>query len=76
LTRIGQVLAAVRDRRAMTQRELAAAIRVSEHTISRWERGETVPSLAHLGALCRALHVRPSVFVDLPLRHRERWFED
>jgi transcriptional regulator with XRE-family HTH domain len=76
LNRLGRVLAAVRERRDLTQGELAAAVGVSEHTISRWERGETVPSLAHLAPLCRTLRVKPSVFIDLPLRNLERWFED
>lgn len=38
----------------------------SKETVSRWARGETVPSALDVGPLARALGVRPDLFVDPP----------
>ncbi len=60
----------------MTQAELAERLGVTEYTIWRWENGRNLPTIVVLPALCRALGVRPDLFVDLPLREVERYFTD
>lgn len=44
----------------VTQRALAAKIGVDTITISRWERGKTVPSDLHRVLLARACGVHPN----------------
>ena len=75
-TRIGPLIAELRAARGLTQDELAARMGVARNTISRWETGRMVPSLAMLGPLCRTLRVRPEVFVELPTTGVERWLEE
>ena len=55
-------------RRACTQAELGAAIGVSAMTISKWERGEKLPSLVRLLEICEALGCTPNdlLFQDDP----------
>ncbi len=52
-------LEAIRRRRLLTQRELAAKIGVSWQTVSEWERGNMQPRMKHVRALCEALDVTP-----------------
>ena len=47
-------------RRACTQAELGATLGVSAMTISKWERGEKLPSLVRLLELCEALGCTPN----------------
>jgi transcriptional regulator with XRE-family HTH domain len=68
----GKRLAAIRDFRRMTQRELAAACGVSLSLIGSWELGRTTPPRRRLEALARALHCKPGdllapVHTPLPL---------
>jgi transcriptional regulator with XRE-family HTH domain len=55
----GGRLRAWRLKRGMTQVELAAASRVSQVAISRYEAGAREPSLTILLALAEALKLRP-----------------
>lgn len=43
---IGSLIAALRRNAGMTQRELAERLNVSDKSVSRWERGESMPDLA------------------------------
>jgi transcriptional regulator with XRE-family HTH domain len=52
---VGSNLRAARDRKGLTQRQLAALIDVPDLNISRWERGAHRPSEANLHALAEAL---------------------
>lgn len=68
----------------LTQRELARALFVSDKTISKWERGESLPSLAQIGDILEVLHIdftefsfmlRPTLDEDesngsMPLNHQ------
>lgn len=48
----------------MTQKDLANAMSVSNQLISKWETGESVPSLEYLDSLCKALDVDYSYFTS------------
>jgi transcriptional regulator with XRE-family HTH domain len=73
---IGPVIARLRRERGLTQAELAARLDVHRNTVGGWERGTAAAPLSALGSLCRALGVRPEVFVDLPVRDVRRYFTD
>jgi transcriptional regulator with XRE-family HTH domain len=51
----GDLLRAMRLRRAMTLEDTARQVGVEQSTLTRWERGETWPSTAHLHTLCLTL---------------------
>jgi transcriptional regulator with XRE-family HTH domain len=52
---LGTRIAQLRKRAQITQAELAERVDVATETISRLERGATLPSLARLQAVARAL---------------------
>lgn len=54
--RLGAAVRDARERRRLTQTELAEAVGVSLRTIGNVERGETAPQLRHRAALEAALH--------------------
>lgn len=51
----GQVIQRIRKERGMTQEQLAEKTDVSSNSISRIERGQLVPALSTLIAICNAL---------------------
>ena len=51
----GALIAAARKERNMTQRELAAALHVSDRAVSKWERGAGFPDISLLEPLADAL---------------------
>lgn len=53
----GARIRAARDRLGITQDDLAHAIGVKPHTVSRWERNAHMPEAKHLPDLARALSV-------------------
>ncbi|MFT3819062.1 MAG: helix-turn-helix transcriptional regulator [Rubrivivax sp.] len=55
--RLGSALRDARLAKAMTQGQLAEAVETDPETISRFERGATLPSLARLLVLAEALDV-------------------
>lgn len=50
-------MAAVRMRKGLSQRQLAAMVGVAELTISRWEAGQNEPRLSDLRSLSKALGI-------------------
>ncbi len=48
----------------MTQKELAGKMNVSSQLISKWETGESIPSLEYLDAMCKVLDVDYSYFTS------------
>jgi transcriptional regulator with XRE-family HTH domain len=64
---IGGRIAKLRRHRGLTQAELAEAIGVANETISRLERGVSVPSLNTLEEISRSLDVPLKDFFDLAL---------
>jgi transcriptional regulator with XRE-family HTH domain len=61
--RIGQALARARSAAALTQEEVAENLDVNTETISRFERGHTLPPLARLFELAALYHVQPEELV-------------
>lgn len=53
----------IRSERNLTQKQLAEIIGISDRTISKWERGDTVPDLYSIRNICNKLNVSPSSIV-------------
>lgn len=53
----------IRSERNLTQKQLAEIIGISDRTISKWERGDTVPDLYSIRNICNKLDVSPSSIV-------------
>lgn len=66
LLEFGRRLRTYRDRRGLTQPELARAIGVHAVTIAKWEGGSQEPSGSNLVALCAVLRVSPNVLMGRP----------
>lgn len=62
-TSVGKAVAGHRLLREFTQEQLAAAIGVEQETISRIERGASLPTLARLAQIAEALNVPIFEFV-------------
>jgi len=54
---IGEFIQQLRKEKGMTQKELADIIGMSDKTISKWERSNSVPDTSVLAALCAALDI-------------------
>ncbi|OIQ98501.1 anaerobic benzoate catabolism transcriptional regulator [mine drainage metagenome] len=70
--KMGRAIAVRRQQRQLTQAELAEAIGVEQETISRFERGATLPPLGRLSDIADAL----SCPLDELLRTGSPRFED
>ena len=53
----GKFIAGERKRKALTQKQLAEALGISDKTISKWERGGGFPEVSLLLPLCRELDI-------------------
>lgn len=53
-----------RERKKLTQAQLAARVGVDSMTVSRWERGVFSPTGRHLLALARALDATPEDLLE------------
>ena len=54
-TKTGALIAAARKEQNMTQKELAAALHVSDRAVSKWERGAGFPDISLLEPLADTL---------------------
>jgi transcriptional regulator with XRE-family HTH domain len=61
---LGDKLRELRERKGMSQKELAEAVGFKQPSIARWETGEVAPSFGDLQKLCAALGVKLRVFED------------
>lgn len=59
----GRLIRQLRRGRGMTQRDLAARLRVSDKAVSKWERGAGCPDISILTALSRELGVDTAVLL-------------
>ena len=55
--KIGKFIAELRKEKALTQRELAELMGVSDRTVSKWETGNGMPEISMLMPLCQALQI-------------------
>lgn len=58
-------LKALRRRRFLTQKELAARVGVSYQTIQAWESGKARPRLRHIPTLAEVLGIEPSALLEM-----------
>lgn len=65
---VGRRIRAARERRRLSQKELAAMVQAAPRTIGSWERGETLPQ-NHTGALEDALGISLTDYetLDIPV---------
>lgn len=56
-SKVGNLIRALRNEKAMTQRQLADAMNISDKTISKWERGLGCPDVSLLPELSSLLGV-------------------
>jgi transcriptional regulator with XRE-family HTH domain len=73
--RLGRNVSKMRKEAGLTQEELASRIEVEPETVSRMERGATVPSLSTLEMISVALGIRLSDLLEEPapsLHHETR----
>ena len=60
----GKKLRSVRERRGLTQQDLAEVTRLSQWQLSRFENGHTVPTVTVFRALLLALECEPGDLLD------------
>lgn len=53
----GQFIKSVRTEKALTQREIAEALNISEKTVSKWETGKGLPEVSLMLPLCKILDI-------------------
>lgn len=63
---LSSTLAQLRRDRGLTQEDLAARIYVTRQAVSRWETGETVPSIDMCKLLAATLEVPIARLLDMP----------
>ncbi|MDE7453864.1 MAG: helix-turn-helix domain-containing protein [Clostridia bacterium] len=54
---IGKRISALRKDKGLSQEELAEALFVSRQTVSKWERGQSLPDADNITAMCAFLNV-------------------
>ena len=69
-------LSALRKNKGTTQKELAAALGISDKTYSRWETGDSLPDLGQLCALAGILSVSPIYLLSGDFGGSEQAFID
>lgn len=74
---IGEQIARLRKERELTQSQLAELIDVSTETISRLERGVSIPSIRTLEKISTALHISMKGLFDFekPIKSKESEIE-
>ena len=53
----GKTIKELREKRKITQKELAESINVSDKAVSKWETGKGLPDLAVMDHLSHMLHL-------------------
>lgn len=64
---IGNRIRQYREKKKLTQKQLADLIGVSNSRVSNWEKGINRPDADIIADICRALDVSPSVLLDVRL---------
>ena len=69
----GQTIQMLREKRGLTQKQLAELLFVSDKTISKWETGKGLPDITLLEPLAQALHVSlPELFSGATVINQNR----
>lgn len=66
------IIRELRVQNKLTQKELADKIGVSDRTISKWEKGSSVPDLVCLTNICKELGVSPSLMINYKYSFKDR----
>ena len=66
-----QILREARIRKNMTQSALAEEIGVTYQAVSNWERGNTLPDIANIGAICAILGLEVQDVIGVPADLKE-----
>ena len=64
----GEIIKQVREKRGMTQEELAERVLVTRQAVSRWETGETQPNTETLKLLSKTLDLSINTLLGAPLQ--------
>nr|WP_303871032.1 helix-turn-helix domain-containing protein [Acetobacterium wieringae] len=72
-SKVGVLLKALRKEKAMTQKQVAERMHLSDKTISKWERGQGCPDVSLLGALSELfdVNIEKILLGDLELNDME-----
>ena len=62
---LGKRIQKLRKAKGFTQEELGALLEVNGKSVSKWERGVTVPSLDHLYKICKILEISLDELLDI-----------
>lgn len=62
--KIGSAIKALRQRRSLTQKQLADYLGVTDKAVSKWERGIGIPDISMLGVLASILYVDVDALLD------------
>ena len=65
LSELGKRIKAIRKEKKKTQEEIAAAIRISQKTISEWERGLIHPGILNMHNYCMFLGITLDELLDV-----------
>ena len=69
----GTVIRTLREKRRMTQAELAGLLNVSDKAVSKWETGRGLPDISLLAPLANALRISvPELLSGAPVENRNR----
>lgn len=63
---IGETIKASREKRDMTQQQLADTLYVTRQAVSRWENGETAPGIDMTKLIAKTLEVPITELLELP----------
>lgn len=62
-------IAQIREEQDLTQEQMARKLYVTRQAVSRWETGETAPSIDMVKLICTTFQVPLERFFDMPLKY-------
>lgn len=71
-----EILKQTRIEQALSQKEMATLLNMSESGYAHWEQGRTEPSMEYLKKLCRVLQVSSDYLIGLELEDGTRITEE
>ena len=71
----GQFIKACRKEKALTQREVAEKLNISEKTVSKWETGNGLPEVSLMLPLCDLLEISVNELLSGERLDQKRYFE-